>query len=64
MADLDAHRFCRGYNTPLAMMGVALDRYLPGRNAMLVNEVYVTFTHIILSANKKAKRLADKHLAM
>ena len=46
------------------MMGVALDRYLPGRNAMLVNEVYVTFTHIILSANKKAKRLADKHLAM
>ncbi len=23
------------------MMGVALDRYLPGRNAMLVNEAYV-----------------------
>jgi len=41
MADLDAHRFCRGYSTPLAMMGVALDRYLPVRNAMLVNEVYV-----------------------
>ena len=36
--DLDAHRFCRGYTNPLAMMGVALDRYLPGRNAILVNE--------------------------
>ena len=34
-ANLDAHRFCRGYTTPLAMMGIALDRYLPGRNAML-----------------------------
>ena len=35
VADLDARRFCRGYTNPLAMMGVALDRYLPGRNAML-----------------------------
>ena len=35
VADLDAHWFCRGYNNPLAMMGVALDRYLPERNAML-----------------------------
>ena len=41
VADLDAHGFCRGYNNPLAMMGVALDRYLPGRNAMLANEAYV-----------------------
>ena len=38
VVDLDAHRFCRGYNTPLAMMGVALDRYLPERNAMLVTK--------------------------
>ncbi len=29
------------YTSPLAMMGVALDRNLPGRNAMLVNEIYV-----------------------
>ena len=41
VADLDARRFCRGDNNPLAMMGVALNRYLLGRNAMLVNEVYV-----------------------
>jgi hypothetical protein len=41
VADLDARRFCRGYSNPLAMMGVALDRYLPERNAMLVNEAYV-----------------------
>ena len=38
VADLDARPFCRGYSNPLAMMGVALNRYLPGRNAMLVNE--------------------------
>jgi len=36
VADLDARRFCRGYSNPLAMMGVALNRYLPERNAMLV----------------------------
>ena len=30
VADLDAHRFCRGYNNPLAMMGVARDRCIPG----------------------------------
>ena len=41
VADLDARGFCRGYTDPLAMMGVALDRYLPGRNAMLANETYV-----------------------
>ncbi len=35
VADLDARRFCRGYGNPLAMMGGALDRCLPGRNAML-----------------------------
>ena len=23
------------------MMGIALDRYLPGRNAMRVNEIYI-----------------------
>ena len=38
VADLDAHRFCRGYTTPLVMMGVALDRYLPGHNAMFVTK--------------------------
>ena len=38
VADLDARGFCRGYSNPLAMMGVALDRYLPGCNAMLANE--------------------------
>ena len=37
--DLDARRFCKGYNNPLAMKGTALDRYLPGCNAMLANEV-------------------------
>ena len=36
VADLDAGRFCRGLNTPLAMMGVALNRYLSGYTAMLV----------------------------
>ena len=41
VADLDAGRFCWGYTDPLAMMGAALDRYLPGRNAMLANEIYV-----------------------
>ncbi len=40
VADLDAGRFCRGYNNPLTMIDVALDRYLPGCNAMLANEVY------------------------
>jgi len=39
VADLDAHRFCKGYNNPLAMMGVALDSYLPGRNAMLATSL-------------------------
>ena len=42
VADLDVRRFCRGDTKPLAMMGAALDRYLPGRNAMLVNESYVS----------------------
>lgn len=41
VADLDVRRFCRGDTKPLAMMGAALDRYLPGRNAMLANESYV-----------------------
>ena len=49
VADLDARRFCRGYNNPLAMMGVALDRYLPGCNAMLVNEAYVILSQVITS---------------
>ena len=40
-ADLDAHGFCKGYNTPLAKMGVALNRDLPGRNAMLAMTTYV-----------------------
>ena len=38
VVNLDAREFCREYSNPLAMMGVALDRYLPGRNAMLANE--------------------------
>ena len=37
LANLDA---TRRNTSPLVMMGVAHDRYLPGRNAMLVNEVY------------------------
>ena len=41
VADLDARRFCRGDTNPRACMGAALDRYFPGCNAMLVNEVYV-----------------------
>ena len=40
-SDLDEHVFCGGYTPPLTMMGAALDRYFPGRNAMLANEVYV-----------------------
>jgi hypothetical protein len=38
VSDLDARQFCRGYTNPLAMMGAALDRYLPGRNAMLATK--------------------------
>jgi len=49
VADLDARRFCRGFNTPLAMMGVALNRYLPECNAMLVNEAYVILSQVITS---------------
>ena len=41
VVNLDAREFCREYSNPLAMMGVALDRYLPGRNAMLVNKDYI-----------------------
>ena len=52
VADLDAREFCRGYTNPLAMMGVALDRYLPGHNAMLVNEILciynITFFNIFI----------------
>ena len=51
VADLDAGRFCGGYTDPLAMMGVALDRYLPGRNAMLVNEVYVWMSITFIRRN-------------
>ena len=40
--------FAEGYTDPLAMMGVALDRYLPGRNAMLANEAYVLFPQCFL----------------
>ena len=29
VADLDAHGFCRGYNNPLAMVGVKSFRVLP-----------------------------------
>ena len=48
VADLDAGRFCRGYGKPLAMMGVALYRYLPGCNSMLANEAYVLLTTTVL----------------
>ena len=41
MFDLDVHLFCNEYTNTLAMMGVALDRYLPRGNAMLANEFYV-----------------------
>ena len=37
----DALVFFIGGNPPLAMMGAALDRYLPGPSAMLANEAYV-----------------------
>jgi hypothetical protein len=30
--------FAEGTENPLAMMGVARDRYLPGRNTMLANK--------------------------
>ena len=33
--------FSEGTLPPLAMMGVTLDRYLPGRNAMLATKSYV-----------------------
>ena len=37
---------------PLAMMGIALDRYLPGRYSMIANEIYViNFTKVYLCAN-------------
>jgi hypothetical protein len=38
VADLDVHCFCRGYTNPLAMMGVAPIRYLPGLGAMLATK--------------------------
>ena len=41
VADLDACWFCRESTNPLAMMGAALDLYLPGRNAMLATTTYV-----------------------
>ena len=41
VADLDARGFCRGYTNPLAMMEVALDRYLPGAQRHACNETYV-----------------------
>ena len=58
MSDLDATdrssrfgcaAFCRGYTTPLAMMGVALNRCLPGHNAMLANESYVILYFVPIS---------------
>ena len=51
VANLDAGRFCRGYTNPLAMMGVALDRYLPGRNAMLATKSYVLKANLRLLAD-------------
>ena len=65
VADLDAQFFARGYTYPLAMMGVALDRYLPGRNAMLANEVYVSKLHIgkiqIVANEIKYFQFANSH---
>ena len=59
VADLDAHRFCRGYTSPLVMMGVAPRRYLPGLGAMLVNEDYVFFVFLTtcVLAMESPKRL-------
>lgn len=51
MADLDARGFCRGQTNPLAMMGAALDRYLPGRIAVIVNETYVLKANLRLLAD-------------
>ena len=48
VANLDARFFARGYTNPLAMMGVALDRYLPGRNAMLATKpMYSQLGHLV-----------------
>ena len=46
-ADLDAHGFCGGYSNPRACMGVALDRYLPGRNTMLATITYVKLLFLL-----------------
>ncbi len=53
VAELDARGFGRGDGDPLAMMGVALDRCLPGRNAMLGNEVYVKSRGFYTSATER-----------
>ncbi len=37
---------------PLAIMGVVLDRYLPGHNTMLENEAYVTVIEFYTMAFK------------
>ena len=59
VADLDAREFCRGYTNPLEMMGVALDRYLPGRNAMLGNEsMYTDITIQVKSIAEYPKELS------
>jgi hypothetical protein len=51
VADLDAGRFCRGYNAPLGMTGIALDRYLPGLGAMLATMFHVFLQIINLLTN-------------
>ena len=48
VADLDARRFCGEYTNPLVMMEVALYRYLPGRNAMIVNEAMYSLFYLWL----------------
>ena len=47
---------------PYTMMGTALDRYLPGRNAMLANEVYVRYGIKGTRTIGKSVNIAINHL--
>ena len=62
----DALCFCRGYTYPLARMGVALDRCIPGRNSMLVNEVYVktprATKQLLLEVKPLYRQICSQHL--
>ena len=62
----DALCFCRGYNNPLARMGGESFRYLPGRNSMLVNEVYVktprATKRLLLEVKPLYRQICSQHL--